>query len=636
MGKRVLDVCGASFALLVALPLLLVVAVAIKLDSRGPVFFTQLRAGRHGRPFRLYKFRSMVVGSESGPVITGKTDPRTTRVGRLIRPVRIDELPQLVNVLAGDMSLVGPRPEAPEVVASYTAEQRQVLEVRPGITGPTQIAWAGESEQFPPGVDPARYYVGTILPEKLRSDLRYIRTRTLARDLGYLVMTPVRLAGLALSGLVGSTRATGESAPLPAGPRLLFVTYSFPPAKATGAVRVWNIAKYLARRGWAITVLTLDPALWRNVEDAEAAEADLGREGIRRLPTGHRWRWLAADHVSCSNAGLAWALGGVCRQVAWHLNIEKSVGWIHAAKRAAAHLRAGDVDVVLASGPPFSAFTLARRLADRLGCPYVLDYRDLWSRNLYGEVRAAVRMEAPVIAASAAVTIVSPAWGSVLEEQFGVGSKLNVISSGYDAEELAGIKPHDFGHFAIVYTGRLAPPKRAIAPVLAALRVLDEAGRREWTLHYYGRDGRHVLQEAERFGVARRVIVHGTVPRAEALSAVKGAGVAVVITSVAERAAAVDRGMVTAKLFEAIGLGTPILLIAPAGADACAVAEITGLARGFTATDTGGIASFLRDVMDGQLPEPKDPTAYAWENLVAGFDRVLRKAAGLPDGTVGR
>lgn len=199
MGKRVLDVCGATLALLASLPLFLALAVAIKLDSRGPVFFSHIRTGRDGRIFRLYKFRSMFLGSESGPAITGKADPRTTRIGRLIRPLRIDELPQLLNVLTGDMSLVGPRPESPEFVTSYTAEQRQVLALRPGITGPTQLAWLGESDRFPPGVDPAQYYMRTMLPEKLQSDLWYLRTRTFVGDLGYLIQTPVRLAGLVLT-----------------------------------------------------------------------------------------------------------------------------------------------------------------------------------------------------------------------------------------------------------------------------------------------------------------------------------------------------------------------------------------------------------------------------------------------------
>jgi lipopolysaccharide/colanic/teichoic acid biosynthesis glycosyltransferase len=151
----------------------------------------------------------MVVGSESGPAITGKADPRTTRIGRLIRPVRIDELPQLLNVLTGDMSLVGPRPESPEFVAAYTTEQRRVLALRPGITGPTQLAWLGESDRFPPGVDPARYYIGTMLPEKLQSDLRYLRTRTLAGDLGYLIRTPFCLVELVLSRVTSVFRVSG-------------------------------------------------------------------------------------------------------------------------------------------------------------------------------------------------------------------------------------------------------------------------------------------------------------------------------------------------------------------------------------------------------------------------------------------
>ncbi len=199
MAKRLLDILGASLALLASLPLLLAVVVAIKLDSAGPVLFMQNRVGRNGRTFRLYQFRSMVVGADSGPAITTKADARTTRIGRLIRPLRVDELPQLLTVLKGDMSLVGPRPESPEFVAVYTAEQRQILALRPGITGPTQLTWLGESNWFPPGVDPAQYYVRTMLPEKLASDLRYLRTRTLAGDLGYLVQTPFRLAGLVLA-----------------------------------------------------------------------------------------------------------------------------------------------------------------------------------------------------------------------------------------------------------------------------------------------------------------------------------------------------------------------------------------------------------------------------------------------------
>jgi glycosyltransferase involved in cell wall biosynthesis len=430
----------------------------------------------------------------------------------------------------------------------------------------------------------------------------------------------------------------GESATLRAEadvsgrrPRLLFATYTFPPARVAGTVRVWNVAKYLARSGWAVTVLTPDPSLWRYVERAEETEIDLEREGIRRLATGHQWRWLAAESLKCSADRLAWLLGGICRRVARSLSIERAAGWVKAAEQACAGLKAGDVDVILASGPPFSAFTLAQRLSDRLGCPYVLDYRDLWSRNHFYPVPGAVRKEASVIAGSTAVMTVSPSWGAVMERQFGVGPKLHVVSNGYDAEALATVEPHHFGHFAIVYAGALTPPKQTISPMMAALRRLDESTQgqdREWRFHYYGRDTGHILEEAEQFGVTGRVIVHGRVPRPQALSAVKGAGVAVVITSVVERATPEDNGVVTSKIFEAVGVRTPTLLIAPAGSDANAIAEITGLARAFTPTDVDGIAAFLRNLMNGRSLEPKDPAAYAWENLVSGLDRVLRQAIG--------
>jgi hypothetical protein len=413
--------------------------------------------------------------------------------------------------------------------------------------------------------------------------------------------------------------------------RLLFVTYTFPPARTAGSVRTWIIAKYLARSGWEVTVLTPDPSLWRHIESPEAIANSLEREGIRRLPTDHRWRSLVADNVKCANHGLPWFIGGIGRRVVPNLGIDRTVGWVKAAEEACTHLTANDVDVILASAPSFSAFTLAQRLAKKLQRPYVLDYRDLWSRNLHHPVPLAMRREASVLAGCAAVTTVSPSWGLVLDRQFGIGSKLHVVSNGYDPDQLAKVKPNDFGHFAIVYTGSLWPPKRVISPLMAALRCLNESVHRSrdgWKFHYYGKHTGHVCEEADRFGVTARVMVHGVVPRSRALEAVKGAGVAVVITSVAESATPEENGMVTGKIFEAIGLGTPTLLIAPVGSDANAVTKITGLARTFAANDRDGIASLLSDLMEGKSLEPSDPTAYSWGNLVDGFDRVLRKVVG--------
>ncbi len=187
--KRFIDVTFSLVPLLVLWPLFVVIAILIKLDSKGPVFFRQERAGRDMKPFRIFKFRTMIVGAyRSGARLTVKRDPRITRVGQVLRWTKLDELPQLFNVLAGDMSLVGPRPEDPYFVAFYDDEQKKVLSVKPGLIGPSQIDGRDEVEKYPEGIeDTERYYVEHILPEKLARDLEYVRTATVWSDLRFLV-----------------------------------------------------------------------------------------------------------------------------------------------------------------------------------------------------------------------------------------------------------------------------------------------------------------------------------------------------------------------------------------------------------------------------------------------------------------
>jgi glycosyltransferase involved in cell wall biosynthesis len=425
---------------------------------------------------------------------------------------------------------------------------------------------------------------------------------------------------------------THSEAMLRRRPRLLFLTWNFPPAKAIACVRTWSTAKYLARLGWDVTVVTPHPSVWRHLEDPEATEANLRREGIRRILTGHRWRCLMPDHLHCWRQGIGGFAAGVCRHVARRLGIDKDIGWIKAAEHACAPLTAQDADIILACGPPFAAFRLAKRLSDRLGRPYVLDYRDPWTRFLHTprSIRpSTIREEARLLASCAAVTIVSRSWSSDLDRRFGVGSKLHVITNGYDLEELTQVEPYSFGHFAIVYAGRFYPPKRVITPVMAALKLLNETvnGRSgEWYFHYYGTDPNHVSEEAKRFGLMERVVLHGLVPRTEALSAIRGAGVAVVITSVLEEDSLEAKGIVTGKVFEILGQETPILLVAPSESDARVIAESTGLAQSFTGSDTEGMAAFLRNAMLGRNPKPNNVETYAWPNIAKRFDAILRRA----------
>ena len=191
---RLLDVVAAALGLLVLSPLLLLIALMIKRDSAGPVFYLGRRVGQHGRLFRLYKFRTMIAAADRmGPGITRANDERVTRVGRFLRHYKLDELPQLINVLKGEMNLVGPRPEDPRYVSNYSAEQRRLLRARPGITSPASLHFRRE-ESLLKGSNWEQTYVEHILPRKLAMELAYLEERSLWRDLRLILLTIWRLA----------------------------------------------------------------------------------------------------------------------------------------------------------------------------------------------------------------------------------------------------------------------------------------------------------------------------------------------------------------------------------------------------------------------------------------------------------
>lgn len=188
--KRVFDFIASGLGLIVLSPLFIILAIWIKCDSKGPVFYRQVRVGYKNKDFRIFKFRSMRVGADKGSLVTiGGRDPRITRSGYFIRKFKFDELPQLINVFVGNMSLVGPRPEVRHYVDYWNPEQMRVLDVRPGITDPASIKFRNENELMEKAEDPEKYYIEVIMQEKIRLYLEYVEKQSFWYDIGLIFKT---------------------------------------------------------------------------------------------------------------------------------------------------------------------------------------------------------------------------------------------------------------------------------------------------------------------------------------------------------------------------------------------------------------------------------------------------------------
>jgi len=204
-SKRAFDIVCSAAGLMVLSPLLLLLSGLIVAQDGGGPIFTQARVGRMGRPFRMFKFRTMVRNAERrGLQLTVGADPRITAVGRWLRRLKLDEVPQLLNVLRGEMSLVGPRPEVPVYVDKYTPEQRRVLALTPGITDPASIAYANESELLAKSADPEHTYVHVIVPDKIRLNLEYAESANAWSDVQVIFGTLRKVA--APAARVGAVR----------------------------------------------------------------------------------------------------------------------------------------------------------------------------------------------------------------------------------------------------------------------------------------------------------------------------------------------------------------------------------------------------------------------------------------------
>ena len=222
-GKRILDTAGSLAALVIVSPVLFLCAVALRLESRGPIFYRQWRVGQYGRLFQIIKLRTMIQGADKqGPKITASGDPRITRVGKILRKTKLDELPQLLNVLRNEMSFVGPRPEVPEYTLKYSFADKKVLDVKPGITGPAALAHINEEELLASRADKEHFYVCTIMRRKLQIDLAYCSKLSFFEDFKIILLTAGSLlvsADFRTESVKTTPRVNGEKAGLEAGGR---------------------------------------------------------------------------------------------------------------------------------------------------------------------------------------------------------------------------------------------------------------------------------------------------------------------------------------------------------------------------------------------------------------------------------
>ncbi len=404
--------------------------------------------------------------------------------------------------------------------------------------------------------------------------------------------------------------------------RVLFLSRAFPPAPWVAAVRTGNMALFLQKAGWQVDVVTLDASLLS--ESSHAGElARVQSAGVRIRPTGYRWALFSGAVRSPGGAARRLA-ARVAQALVQRLEIDDGFGWIRPAMEACRDLRPGDVSVVMASGSPFFSFGIARRLAARLRCPYVLDYRDLWNLSPHHKPCSLQRpLERRWARDAARLIFVSRGCLEPMARWLGMPGRMCVVSNGYDADEFAGIDAPRAERPVVVYAGRFYPPLRVLTPVLAAMQRL-RPGSLCPDLHYYGPHGAMVEGEAGRFGVTERVRVFGQVSRRDVLVAIRRAWAAVVITTIEAEGSVADQGIVTAKVFEPIGLRTPVLLIAPRHSDARVIVEQADAGRSYTGDDTEGIAGFLTRIASGtERFGFAGADRFAWQDIGCGLSDIL-------------
>lgn len=365
--------------------------------------------------------------------------------------------------------------------------------------------------------------------------------------------------------------------------KLLFITYYFPPLNQIACIRTGNIVKHLKNQGWEVSVITPSPALW-NSNSKDEDDGKLTGLGVKFLYTQCRCKLLLPHGQvqlhSFWTTFIGKKLKSLIRSIARAMRVDKMSGWYPEVKKIAQGMKPGAFDIVMASGNPYGAFQCAADIAQQINCPVVYDYRDLWSGNPHMRASKKFRdykKEKRLLNKCDAVTVVSPSMKQSMEEMFGLENKVHIIPNGYDIDEYTHIEATEFDHIAIVYAGQFIAPNSTPEPIMKAMDLLNNDDTLPtWKFHYMGPGGKTVNDQIKQYGLENRYTYHGNVSREECLKNIKGASLAIVITSVKKEASLAEKGIITGKIFEPLALEIPILAIAPEGSDVERVIEGSG------------------------------------------------------------
>jgi glycosyltransferase involved in cell wall biosynthesis len=413
-------------------------------------------------------------------------------------------------------------------------------------------------------------------------------------------------------------------------PHLLFLAYYFPPQRKVACLRARHLVEALASHGWLISVIT--PAAEHLCEDA--VEHISPPTSSRIIGTRHSWQILVPWIIKGpANTGIWWAVGGLLRKLAVLLRIDLEIGWQKHALAAARQFQPGDIDLVLSSGSPWCSHQLAALIAKRCSCPYALDYRDLWSGNPHIRRRKNHRShrEQRLYQNAAGVITVSHAMRRHQETLFGEHANAAVITNGFDGSELQMTSPVASEIFTIVYAGRFIPPLRSAEPIIHMLKQLDASSESiPWVFRYFGPSHKHINDIVDHHKLSSRVEVHPPVPRRVVLEESKAAGLSIVQTSINTTDSLPESGIITGKLFELIGLRSPLLVIAAENSEVRAILATTGGGAAFVASDIDGMVAYVRSCMHGNGIPYRDPDAFSWQRMGTQLNTFLRRCLNGP------